>query len=257
LLYLQQFKFTITHIAGKDNRADALSRLPIAEVTHGTSSETEAYAYSVASAAVPAALDPKRVEIASENDPMLSLVREAITSGDWAKLQGTPYKAVKDELWVLGQLVLRGERLVMPEATWEQTLKLVHAGHRGMVRMKARLREKVWWPSIDKQVEDFVKSCHPCQLVGPRPRPEPIRTTKLPEGPWQEIAVDLLDISQGNHLLVVVDYYSRWPEVVLLKKTDAHNVIKCMEAMFHRHGLPETVRSDNGPPFASVEFEAF
>lgn len=132
---------------------------------------------------------------------------------------------------------------------------LAHEGHQGMVRTKARLQEKVWWPQMDKQVEDTIRACLPCQLVGPRPQPEPVRSSSLPKGPWQEISLDLLEISNGENLLVVVDYFSRWMEAILLKKADAQHVIKCMEAIFSTHGLPETVRSDNGQPFASKEFE--
>ena len=55
----------------------------------------------------------------------------------------------------------------------------------------------------------------------------------------------------------MVDYYSRWIEAILLKKTDAHHVVKSMEAIFRTHGLPESLGSDNGPPFASEQFETF
>ena len=34
-------------------------------------------------------------------------------------------------------------------------------------------------------------------------------------------------------------------------------MIKYMEAIFRMHGLPETVRSDKGPPFASKGFKGF
>ena len=71
-----------------------------------------------------------------------------------------------------------------------------------------------------------------------------------------KIAVDL-EIPNKGHLLVVVDYCSKWPEIAFLTKTDAGTVIKCMESMFRTHGLAETLRSDNGPPFAAREFEGF
>ena len=89
-------------------------------------------------------------------------------TGDWIRLSGTVYKAVQEELWVIGQVVLRGGRIVMPESLWKQTIVLAHEGHQGMIGTKARLREKVWWPGMDKQVEEVVRACHPCQLVGPR-----------------------------------------------------------------------------------------
>jgi len=115
----------------------------------------------------------------------------------------------------------------------------------------------VWWPQIDKQVEDSIRSCHLCQLVGPRAKPEPVRSSSLPGGPWQEISVDLLEVSNGEHLLVVVHHYSSLLGAILLKNTDAQQVIKSMEAIFRNHGLPEALRSDNGPPFASKELEGF
>ena len=196
LLYPQQFRYVVTHISGKENSADALSQLPVGPAQDHDARdarESTECACSIASEAVPAALTPQQVEQASAKDP--TLVRQAVTSGEWSCLSGTMYKALAQELWVLGQLVLRGDGVIMPESLWE----------------------KVWWPNMDKQVEQFVKTCHPCQLVSPRSKAEPIRSTTLPEVPWGDIAVDLLEIPGGNHLLVVVDNYSRWPEVILLR----------------------------------------
>ena len=257
LLYLQQFRYVVTHISGKENSADALNRLPVGPAQDHDARESTEYACSIASEAVPAALTPQQVEQASAKDPTLQLVRQAVTSGEWSCLSGTMYKALAQELWVLGQLVLRGDRIIMPESLWKHTIALAHEGHQGMTRTKARLREKVWWPNMDKQVEEFVKTCHPCQLVGPRSKTEPIRSTTLPEVPWRDIAVDLLEIPGGNHLLVVVDNYSRWPEVILLRTINASYVTRAMEGIFQTHGIPESVRSDNGPPFSSAEFEGF
>ena len=256
-MYLQQFQYEVTYIRGTDNVADVLSRLPVASAEEGDGKDTEEFAYSVASEAMPVALVPSEVEALSAKDATLELVRQAVISSDWSKLQGTTYKMVKDELWVVGQLVMRGGRIVMPENLWNRTVMLAHEGHQGVVRTKARLREKVWWPGMDKQVEAFVRCCYPCQLVGPRGKPEPLRPTELPEGPWQEIGIDLLEINSTSHLLVVVDYFSRWVEAIFLHKTDASHVIKSLESIFRTHGLPNIVRSDNAPPFSSREFKGF
>ena len=135
-------------------------------------------------------------------------MRQAVPSGDWSRLSGTMYKALAEGLWVLGQRLLRGNRTIMPESLWKHTIALAHEGHQGMTCTKARLREKVRWPNMDKQVEQFVKTCHPCQLVGPSSETEPIRSTTLPEVSWGDITVDLLEIPGGNHLLVVEVNYS-------------------------------------------------
>ena len=103
------------------------------------------------------------------------------------------YKALAEELWVLGQLVLRGDRIIMTESLWKHTIALAYEGHQGMTRTKARLREKVWWPNMDKQVEQFVKTCHPCKT-------EPIRSTTLPEVPWGDIVVDLVTCRNNQEM---------------------------------------------------------
>ena len=131
LLYLQQFCYVIKHIAGKENSADVLSRLPVDPPENRDAVETREYAFSIANEAVPAALTAHEVERASEKDPTLQLVREAITSGDWSHLSGTMYKALAEELWVLGQLVLRGNRIVMPESLWKRTIELCPWGPSG------------------------------------------------------------------------------------------------------------------------------
>ena len=71
-------------------------------------------------------------------------------------------------------------------------LKLAHEGHPGIVMMKKRLRSKVWWPGIDKDSERFCKECCGCKLVSKPIAPKPINRTKLPQGPWQDLACDLL-----------------------------------------------------------------
>ena len=198
---MQQFQYEITYIRGTDNLADVLSRLPVVSA-EGDCKDTEEFAYSAASEAMPVALVPSEVKALSAKDPTLELVRQVVISGGCSKLQDTTYKTVKDELWVIGQLVMSGGRIVMPESLWNRTVHLALEGHQGVIRTKSRLREKVWWPGMDKQVEGFVRSCYPCQLVGPRGKPEPLRPTVLPEAPWQEIGIDLLEIDSTSHVLV-------------------------------------------------------
>ena len=82
---------------------------------------------------MPAALVPKDVESASEKDPTLQLLCNAVISDNWSKLQGTTYKAIKEELWVIGQVVMRGNRIINLESLQECTIMLAHEGHQGMV----------------------------------------------------------------------------------------------------------------------------
>ena len=72
-MYLQQFPI---------NSADALSLLHVNPPDNQDAIGTREYAFSIANEAVPAALTIHEGERASEKDPNLQLVREAIRSGD-------------------------------------------------------------------------------------------------------------------------------------------------------------------------------
>ena len=65
----------------------------------------------------------------------------------------------------------------------ERVLDLANEGHQGLVKTKQRLRTKVWWAGIDKQVENRCESCNGCRLVGLPTPPEPLRHTDFPSQP--------------------------------------------------------------------------
>ena len=81
-------------------------------------------------------------------------------------------------------------------------------------------------------------------------------TTQLPERPWQQVGSDLFEW-EGKHYLLVVDYYSRFPEIRLLKHQGATAVIAECRQIFSIHGIPERFISDNGPQYCNTEFKQF
>ena len=140
----------------------------------------------------------------------------------------------------------------------QQVLAIAHKGHVGIVATKLRLRTKVWWPGIDKDAEQYVRSCHGCQLVGQATPPEPLMPTELPVGKWQDLSLDLLgSMPTREYLLVVIDYYSRYYEVEILMSITASQIISRLQKIFAVHGLPVTITSDNGPQFRFEEFEHY
>ena len=128
----------------------------------------------VAVESTPAALSAKQVELESETDPELFRVRQYVRAGDWSKCKLPHYLGVKDELCVLGYLVLRGDRLVILQSMRDDVLRLAHEGHQGIVKTKKR-RAKVWWPKMDTAAEKQCRSCYGCQVVGELCAPEPMQ----------------------------------------------------------------------------------
>ena len=107
-------------------------------------------------------------------------------------------------------------------------------------------------------VERMCRSCHGCQVVGRGLPPEPMQMTEPPTGPWQDLAADLMGpLPTGESLLVVVDYYSRYYEVVVMTSTTTPKIITALEEIFARFGYLYSLKTDNGPQFVSREFEEF
>lgn len=256
VLRLQGFNFKVVYRPGKTNIADALSRLnSVQQVDHG---EEYDFVRAVVESSVPIALTPNEIEEASYNDEELCLVKNCVRSGNWERCTLTSYAHVKDELCTYGELLLRGTRIVVPGVLRDKVLKLAHEGHQGIVKTKYRLRSKVWWPGMDKDVEKVCKVCHGCQVTSGCDPPDPMSRVLPPNAPWQDCSADLLGpLPTGESMLVVVDYFSRFVEVAILKSTTSTKIIEAISPMFARFGVPFSLRTDNGPQFVSEEFESF
>ena len=256
VLRLQPYRFKVQYVPGKQNIADPLSRLGKGKGVC-MNDDAEEFIRFVAETSTPAAMSVQGVEEESWIDPEISQLRECITTGEWDNAP-PQYKAVRNELSILGKLVLRGTRLLIPAKLRDRVIDLAHEGHQGLTKTKQRLRSKVWWAGIDRQVEAKCKTCHGCQLVGLPTPPEPLKHTEFPSQPWQDLAADLMGpLPSGEYVFVVVDYYSRYFEVDILKSVTSATIIGSLERIFCTHGLPQSLKADNGPQFTSEEFGTF
>ena len=86
------------------------------------------YIRFVASNAAPVAISIQEVEKESSVDPELSQLRKCVLSENWNHIP-EGYKHVRFELAVLGQLVLRGNCIVVPKKLRPQVVNLAHEGH--------------------------------------------------------------------------------------------------------------------------------
>ena len=56
---------------------------------------------------------------------------------------------------------------------------------------------------------------------------------------------------------MLVDFYNRFYKVDVIKSTVADAIVQCVDTHFSRHGIPHSIRTDNGPPFNSSAFSDF
>ena len=133
----------------------------------------------------------------------------------------------------------------------EWVVDLGHSGHMGSAATKRLLRLRVWFPGMDKMIDRRVEACLPCQASVHMPTRDPLKPSTPPQEPWEKVFVDHWGPTPGDrqHLLVVIDALTRYPEVMKVRGTSAEANIQAFMEVFSRHGYPKIMRSDNGPPF--------
>ncbi|XP_022786418.1 uncharacterized protein K02A2.6-like [Stylophora pistillata] len=154
------------------------------------------------------------------------------------------------------ELLLQGTMIVVPRLLRDTLMVwLAHGGHQGIDKTKYRLRSEVWLPRMDKDVEKFCRVCHGCQVTSGFEPTEPTSRGFPPRAPWQDFGTDLLGpLPTGESILAVVDYYSGFLEVSIMKSTISCKVIDALAPLFARLDFPISLKTDNGPQFVSEEF---
>ena len=202
----------------------------------------------------------REIQQAQDQDKVCLEIKKQCLNGWPEKTQVSnavkPYWQVRGELTIVQVLLLKGTRLVIPASMQRQTLNQIHEGHKGITKCRERAKISVWWPGLSAQIKELVENCTACSQHRQQ-HPEPLMPTPLPERPWKLIATDLFILKKVTYLLVA-DYYSRYVEVVALpKSTSSSTVIQALKTIYARHGVPDEVRSDNGPQYHSEEFAQF
>ncbi|RUA05416.1 MAG: hypothetical protein DSY43_04620 [Gammaproteobacteria bacterium] len=263
-LYLQQFDFELKYCPGKKNGADYFSRHAVSTTTKDVkvSEARKLVVHSIIQDTIPKAFTLTEIQEEIAKDEELTALIPYILSGKSEDCKKDPktrdFVQIFQELSYIDGIVLRGSQIVIPQQLRNRVVDICHEGHLGIVKTKQLLRSKVWFPGIDRRVESRIADCLLCQASVNQSKRNPLQMTPTPQGPWQQVSADFCGpFPTGETLLVVLDAYSRYPEVEILPSTSAKSVLPAFEKIFATHGIPEEVKTDNGPPFQSRDFKNF
>ena len=103
-------------------------------------------------------------------------------------------------------------------------------------------------------IENIVKLCKGCALAAKAP---PIKFKSWPKLPWCRIHIDFVGQLEGFYYFIVVDSFSKWPEVHRCKNPTTEVTIKFLHELFASLCIVDTIVSDNGSQFTLREFEDF
>ena len=99
---------------------------------------------------------------------------------------------------------------------------------------------------MDKDIEALVKNCTDCQTYKNNPKKLDNHVWETPDGSWQRVHIDFAEPFMGKVFLVLVDAYTKWPEVHIVKNMFSNTTIDILKKIFAQFGIPKVVVSDNG-----------
>ncbi|XP_017420386.1 uncharacterized protein LOC108330410 [Vigna angularis] len=178
----------------------------------------------------------------------------------------TRYVLIGGELYKRGFVMPLLKCISQKEA--EYVLRELHEGVCGMHTRKRALRARVlragyFWPTLEKDCNDFVCKCLSCQKHG---NMQNLPTTKLHilTSPWpfSKCGMDIVrpfptGIAQKKFLLVAVDYFTKWVKAEPLATISAAQVQKFVWKIVYRFGLPKIIVTDNGRQFIDRKLTEF
>ncbi|PIO53640.1 hypothetical protein TELCIR_25018, partial [Teladorsagia circumcincta] len=197
------------------------------------------------------------VRESTKKDVLLRNIKSYMESGKWPKVNPklAPFFNRRETLSIVDGCLMMAERVVIPEELQVKVLKELHVGHPGIVRMKKLARSYVYWPNLDKDCEEIVRNCSRCQEYAKNPIKATLEAWSTPTCVWQRIHVDFAGPVCGLFYMVVVDAFSKWPEIIEMTSISASQTVKELKKMFARYGIPQTIVSDNGTQFTSEQFK--
>lgn len=255
VLRLQAYNYKIIiYRPGKTNIVVSLSRLCESKTPEPFDSEN--YINAVIENTKPIAISLKEIEAAPETDEDIVKVKKGVYENVCHETVKT-YKLFQLEVCFEGDVALRGNKIIIPKSLRKKILEAAHEGHPGIVAMTSRLRTKVWWPRIDQDAGKMVKSCKGSTLVSAPNQPLPMKRHDLPAEPWVDVAMNLLGpLPTKDYLFIIIDYYSRYKEIKVMRQTAANDTVNVLKEIFSRLGYPATITCNN-VPFSSETFKNF
>jgi hypothetical protein len=175
-----------------------------------------------------------------------------------------------DELAVCNGVLVREEKnvkaVVLPRKIRADVFRHLHAspmvgGHMGRDLTYHCIKSRAWWPGCRRDVYDWTRKCHDCQLAKPGPGRGRMPLVQERAGaPFERVALDLvgpMPLSRRGkvYLLVMQDCFTKWIEVVAIPNKTARVVASAFaEVWVTRYGSSRLLHQDNESEFTAEVF---
>lgn len=285
---LQSYDFVIDHRkGGLHGNADALSRRPCnIECKHCIKAENKNGVVDVRWLGISSdeRWSPTQIQRDQELDPDLKSIIEAKKNERRPSKQEIASKSpVEKAYWTQwNSLKLNSgclyrtwesedgkeskDLIVVPRSRISEVLQELHngpsGGHLGVNKTVEKVKQRFYWIGCHQSAKDWIQNCSQCMAAkGPRIRSRGKMQQYNSGAPFERIAMDVAGpfpvTDTGNrYVLVVMDYFSKWPEVYAIPNQEAKTVAEVfLKNWVSRFGVPLELHSDQGRNFESEVFK--
>ena len=196
-----------------------------------------------------------------KRDPILSTVHRLTLNGWPQRHTNVPriarnYWDFRDELSIDDDLLMKGERVVIPTSCRDSIMEDLHKSHEGINKAMSLARTCVYWPGMEADITDYIKRCLTCIDSSNLPV-ETLHPHEVPPGPWVKVGMDFFQDDFRKKHLIIADYFSKFPYVYPVASSHHFKTINYLRELFTTEGIPTIVMSNNGPPFNGDDFKRF
>lgn len=184
-----------------------------------------------------------------ESADVLKLLRQ------WPRLQardGVLYRRVR-----LPGDAVETLQLLLPRSLRSEVFSALHNdhGHQGGERTGRLIRERCYWPGLQKDLEQWCSKCERCIVSkGGQPKLRTFPGHLLASKPLEVIALDFTLLERASdgqeNVLVITDVFSKFTQAYPTPNQKANTVARILtEKWFYSYGVPKRIHSDQGRSF--------
>ena len=158
-------------------------------------------------------------------------------------------------------------KLIIPKTLQNIYINYFHAKlgcHEGMTRSISRINKYIFWPTINRDVKNFINNCKVCKMS----KPSHLQQQQLGTFPecndiFERLHVDLLgplpkSIGNKKYIFVGIDAYSHWCILKSITKKESHIIIDIVrDDIINKFKCPTQIVCDMGSEFVSNAFKDF
>ena len=148
-----------------------------------------------------------------------------------------------------------------PDAYRQRIIREAHAspssGHDGVERALERITTSYWWPFLEDNLTDFIKTCPVCQKKNKTGHQKlPLKSLPVPDGPNNRVHVDLMgplkSHTDNKYILGITDAFTKVGILVPLPNKEANTVaVALLHHWIYRFSIPKQIHSDQGKEFCN------